>query len=162
MLTITFDVSAKINLLVCFSQNQSSSILSENDCVKCLANQRYHQCVDYEGFPTDYYQSFQITFSYSPCTLNYRLTLFKHHLMIGDGGTLVFAKYDGEIYKSFKNVTLLVAYHSYEYVYITLSIAIAVIMTIVLFVICQKMKKMSNFRGMIHQVPNSKFYTISW
>ena len=158
MLTINFDVSGKINLLICFSQNLSNSFtLNENDCVKCSANHRYHQCVNYEGFPTVNFQSFQITFDHSLCTLDYHLTIFKHHLTIADNGTLIFAEYNGEIYKTFKNVELLVNNHSYDYVYGTLTIAIAIILSIVLFVICQKMKKISKSRGVIRQTLRSKF-----
>lgn len=152
MLTINVDLPVKINLLICYTQNYSLLNLSEHYCIKCVVFHRYHQC-DYKGMPTNYSHSFRISFDYSLCSLQYHITLFRHHLTIGDSGTLVIATYSGESYKPFRTIDLHVDHHSYNYVYIALFVVVVIFVVTVLFIVCHRLSKI---RRIIYR-PNSKF-----
>jgi hypothetical protein len=147
MLVVNFDIFVEMSFLICFNQSYSMLNISETDCVNCLPNHRYHQCVDYEGLQTNDYHSFQISFNYSPCSQQYHLTLFKHHLTIADSGTLVLATYSGESYRSVKNVELHVHRHHYNYGYVALIMAVVIFLLAVLYLVHQKIKKLSARRG---------------
>lgn len=152
MFAINVDLPVEINLLICYIRNYSALNLSENDCLKCLVPHHYHQC-DYRGIAKKYFHSFQISFNYSLCSLQYHVTLFKHHVSVGDSGTLVVATYSGESYEPFKTINLHVNRHTYNYVYVALIVVVIILVVTVLFLVCQRLSKI---RGIIHQPSSSK------
>lgn len=145
-LMLSFNFSRIDRVLICFTRNLTSLVLSDVDhyCVKCIPALDKNHCHPKPNITnnTMLAHNYEARYQYSPCPLSFLVHLYKHEMSYLDSGSITFATFNGESYRDLEIVQIQVSDHDYSYIgYIIASSAIVVVVPLVVLMIMRLLKK---------------------